>query len=505
MTHYREILRMQAGGFSQRKIAEALQLSRNTVAKTISRAREQSLNWPAIERQGLTEGQLAVQLFPQAQDATPYQQPDCDYMFGELKKTGVSLQMLWLEYCDTCRSNGRRPYMYSRYCDIYRSHLQKTKATMHIPRTPGLQVEVDWAGKCGYLKDPATGDLVPVYIFVAAMSYSQYCYAEGFMDMKLDSWILAHIHLFEFLGGVPKTLVPDNLKTGVTTPMLAEPEIQKNYQELAEHYNTFVMPARIGKPTGKPNVEASVNKFANKLLGTFRNQTFFTLEDFNEQLQAELVKFNSHQFQKKLGSRASLFAEEKDLLAPLPRTRYELALWKTATVQPSYHISVDSMFYSVPFQYISKKLDVKITRFLVEIFSGDTRVCSHKRLYGREGQYSTVKEHMPDKHQKSLDWDDERLIHWGQTYGPATESVIRKILAHYPVSQQGYRSCISLLKLPKEQEKATLEVACQKTLSYTDAPSYQTVKRIFKTLQDQPEAVGQPAETGDEHAFIRNL
>lgn len=503
MTQYREIMRMTAGMFSQRAISDALGVSRNTVATTLNRAREQQLSWEDVERQALTEDQLAAILFPKAQRESPYQALDCEYIARELRKTGVSLQMLWLEYCDRSSSSGKRPYMYSQYCELFRRYMGVTKATMHIPRKPGEQVEVDWAGKTGSLKDPGTGDIVPVYIFVAAMSYSQYCYAETFLRMDLEAWITAHLHLFEYLGGVPKTVVCDNLKTGVTKAFRAEPQIQKNYQEMAEHYNTFIMPARIKRAKDKPNTEGAVGKFANTLLGKVRNQTFFTIEEFNSVLWEYLESYNSHQFQKKMGSRATLFAEEIDLLAPLPKMRYELATWKTATVQPNYHVAVHNMYYSVPFQYISKKLQIKTTTTLVEIYDGDKRLCSHLRLAGRSGQYRTEIEHMPDGHQAYLKWDEARFIKWAAQCGPATKAVVSGILASYAIPQHGFRACLAILKLPGDDDRADLERACTKALSLSPVPSYKVVKSIFKNLKEQPETP--TAHPSEAHAFIRNL
>ncbi len=503
MTQYREIMRMGAGAFSQRAISNALGVSRNTVASTLARASERKLSWQDIEQGGLTEDQVATILFPKAKQESPYQALDFDYIAKELRKTGVSLQMLWLEYCDRCSESGKRPYMYSQYCELFRRHMRTTRATMHIPRKPGEQVEVDWAGKTGSLKDPATGDTIPVYLFVAAMAYSQYCYAEAFLMMNLEAWITAHIHLFKFLGGVPKTVVPDNLKTGVTKPFRVEPEIQKNYQEMAEHYNTFIMPARLKKARDKPNTEGAVGKFANTLLGKVRNRTFFTLEEFNEALRKELESYNSHQFQKKLGSRATLFAEEIDLLSPLPKMRYELAAWKTATVQPNYHVAVNRMYYSVPFQYISKKLQVKITTMLVEIYDGDKRICSHLRLTGRPGQYRTQIEHMPDTHQEYLKWDEARFIRWASQFGPATKDVIRNILSSYAIPQHGFRTCMAILKLPSDDRHADLERACAKALTLRQVPSFKTLKSIFKSLEDKPGP--QAAHPSEAHAFIRNI
>lgn len=505
MTKYREILRMAASGFSQRKIAEALHVSRNTVRSTLSKAGEIALDWPSIVNDGLEEDQVRKRLFPKQESQGDFFELNCPTMQKELGKTGVSLQILWSEYSDKARSMGKRPYMYSRFCDIYREYSQESRATMHIPRTPGKDVEVDWAGKTGYLKDPATGELVPVYIFVAAMSYSQYSYAEGFLSMGLDCWITAHIHLFEFLCGVPQNVIPDNLKTGITKASYYEPEIQRNYQELAEHYSTFIIPARVRRPRDKANVESAVNNVANNLLGKVRNQTFFTLDEFNLAIQEHVEVFNTHAFQKKMGSRATMFREEIDLLTPLPKLRYEMATWKIATVQPNYHISVDGMFYSVPFQYISKKLDVKVTSSLIQVFEKNKRVASHPRLWGRTGQYSTVKEHMPTKHQEALEWDEERFLTWAQKYGPATHKVIQLVIAARAIPQQSFRSCLGILKLGSNHNEEKLEAACAKVLSLTDQPNWTVVKTVFKGMSKEDEGQNKQDHPSDQHAFIRNL
>lgn len=426
-------------------------------------------------------------------------------MQKELGKTGVSLQILWSEYCDNARSMGKRPYMYSRFCDLYREYSQESRATMHISRTPGRDVEVDWAGKTGFLKDPATGDLVPVYLFVATMSYSQYSYAEGFLSMKLDPWLTAHVHLFEFLQGVPKNVIPDNLKTGVKKPSYIEAEIQRNYQELAEHYSTFIIPARVRHPRDKSNAESAVNNVANNLLGKIRNQTFFTLEEFNQAVREHIESFNTHAFQKKTGSRSTLFQEEKDLLTPLPKVRYEMAIWKIATVQSNYHISVNGMFYSVPFQYISQKLDVKVTSSLIQIFQRDKRIASHQRLWGRQGQYSTVKEHMPAKHQQALEWDENRFLSWASQYGTATHPVIQQMLQAYAIPQQSFRSCMGILHLGKNGNGVKLEKGCAKVLSLTDHPSWTLVKTLFKGSSAGSEKRKKTVHPSEQHAFIRNL
>lgn len=512
MTQYREILRMANESFSGRLIARTLSISRNTVSRTLKRSKEIGLTWPDVIKKSLEEDQVRALLFPAKESTSNYAELNFSYMEKELRKTGVTLQLLWMEYCDQARAKNKHPYMYSRFCDLYREYAQIDKVSMHIPRTPGQDVEVDWAGKTGFLKDPATGELVPVYIFVATMSYSQYAYAEGFLDQSLDSWITAHIHLFEFLSGVPKNIIPDNLKTGVKTPSFIEPDIQKNYQEMAIYYSTFIIPARVARPKDKPNVEASVRNLANNLLGKIRNDTFFTLEEFNEKLREHLNGFNSHAFQKKTGSRATLFfQEEKDLLTPLPKTKYELATWKTATIQPNYHVSVDGMFYSVPFQYSSKregnkkiKTEVKITSGLIEIFYRDKRIASHPRLFGRKGQYQTVLKHMPDKHQKFLEWNDDRFINWAKEIGPNTCLLIKQLLETHVISQQAYRSCFGILRLADQEGEDHLEAVAEKALSFHTLPSYKLVKMLSQGLKDQP-GQAKKAKPEESHAFLRNL
>ena len=506
MTQYREIIRMASAGiFNQREIAQSLKLSRNTVARTLAKARTCNLTWARIEAEDLKEDQIGALLYPPRVDEARYVTPDFETITKELRKTGVTLQMLWMEYYEANHKGDKQPYLYSRYCDLYRQHMRYSRATMRIPRTPGEQVEVDWSGKTGYLKDPTTGDLKPVYLFVAAMSYSQYCYSEGFLRMDEDSWIRAHVHLFEFLGGVPKTVVPDNLKTGVVKASRSEPVIQKNYRELAEHYGTFIMPARVARPKDKAVVEGAVGKLANNLLGKVRHRTFFTLEEFNDTLWEHVDEYNTHQFQKKLGSRSTLFAEEKDLLAQLPKTRYEIAHWKTATVQPNYHVVADGIYYSVPYQYISQKMDIKITSSLIEIFQGDKRICSHPRLRGRQGQYQTDKSHMPKNHQQYVEWDEARFIAWATPYGPATEAVVRAILNRYEIPQHGFRSCLALLKLPKAHEEEKLERACQKVLDLSLSPNYKVVKSVFRNLETDTTSTDVIVSPSESHAFIRHL
>lgn len=441
----REILRMASKGISQRSMAKALGCSRHHIAKVLKNAEIEGISWPLPD--GVTDDMLRQRLLPPSKVASDHVIPDFAFIDKEMKKSGVTLTLLWAEYCEHCRAEGKRPFMYTQFCHHYRNYRQVNKATMRLERLPGEQVEVDWAGKAAKIVNPDTGEEVPVHLFVASMSYSQYTYVEAFLDRSLASWIYAHVRMFQYFGGVPKIIVPDNLKTGVTKANWYSPTIQKNYQEMAEHYDTVILPARPLKPQDKPNVEGNVGYVTRSILARIRHMTCFTLEELNDLLWEKLESFNLGAFQKKDGSRASWFEEEKPFLLPLPKTPFQLSSWHLATVQFNYHISLDHMHYSVPYQYIKQKVQVKCTANTVEVYQDHIRIASHLRLYGRKGQYSTVKAHMPPEHQAYLEWDDKRFLAWARSIGPSTLGVVKGILDASKIKQQAFRSCMGLLKL----------------------------------------------------------
>ncbi len=313
------------------------------------------------------------------------------------------------------------------------------------------------------------------------MTYSQYAYVEAFINEKQQAWITAHIHMYQYFGGVAKILVSDNCKTAVIrNGGWYNQQVNTTYYEMAEHYGTAIIPARVRKPKDKPNVEGSVGNISTWITAALRNEQFFSLYELNKAIREKLEAFNVRLFQKKEGSRISLFlAEEQPLLAPLPATPYELAAWKKATVQFNYHISVDRMLYSVPCEYIKRKVDIRITETTVEVFFNHNRLCSHARLYGRPGQYSTIVEHMPEDHQKYLEWNGDRFRKWADKIGINTYQAIDAILTSQRVEQQSYKSCMGLLKLADKYSAERLEAACKKALSYTAAPSYKSIKTIL--------------------------
>ena len=409
MAKYREILRLSSLGFSNRNIALSVPCSRNIIAKVLKRAQELDISWTLEDNK--TDELLEGLFYPKQNDHSQKRMPDYDYIRKELLRNGVSKKLLWTEYMEECRANGDEPLMYSQFCYHIQQDEQKRRATMHISRKAGEQVEVDWAGNPAAIIDPDTGEILKAYIFVGVMTYSQYAYVEVFLDMKQTSWITAHVHMYEFFGGVARILVPDNCKTAVVhNGGWKDQQINKTYQGMAEHYGTAIISARVRTPKDKPNAEGTIGNISTWITAALRNEQIFSLAELNHAIREKLEQFNRGLFQKKEISRLDLFLEdEKPLLSPLPATRFELSDWKTATVQFNYHISVDGMLYSVPYEYIKKKVDVKLTDTTIEIFYNHNCIASHHRLKGRPGQYSTITEHMPEDHQKYLEW--KRNVH----------------------------------------------------------------------------------------------
>lgn len=483
MTNYKEILRLSGLGLAKQDIAASCQCSRNTVRNVLNAAQERGITW-ATAQESSNEALRDV-LFPGAANKPLYRMPDYEYIHQEMQKSGVTLSLLWVEYCEQCRANGDLPYQSTQFNKYYADFVHKTNATMHLEHKPGDTMQVDWAGQTAAIIDTDTGERIPGYLFIAVLPFSGYAYTEAFLDMKQEAWINAHVHAYQYFGGVTRLLVPDNLKTGVIKNTKDDTVVNKVYREMAEHYNTAILPARPRTPKDKAAVEGAVGIVSTWILAALRNQQFFSLEELNEAIWDRLYDFNHKPFQKKEGSRADAFEEEKTFLFPLPSAPFEMAVWKVATVQYNYHISLEKQNYSVPYEYIKQKVDVRLTSRTVEIFFSGNRIASHPRLHGRPNQYSTNESHMPPDHQKYLQWNGDRFLRWAEQIGPNTAIVVQHFLTMYKVEQQGYKSCMALLKLSDTYSSNRVESACSKALSFTPAPSLKSIQSILKSGQDK--------------------
>ena len=490
MTNYREILRLHSQGLSQRSIAASCGCGKSTVQRAIMLMKEQELTFPLsaeYTNERLTKLIHGTETEKESEKASShYKEPDCDYIHKEMSKSGVTLSLLWNEYCATCRQNNEIPYKYSAFCSRYRSYTMHTKATMHLERKPGEQMEVDWAGQTMEIADNITGEIIPVYIFVSVLPYSGYAYVEAFLNRTQENWITAHVNAYRYYGGVTRILISDNLKTGVTKRTKADVLLNASYQEMAEHYGTAILPTRVRKPKDKAAVEGTVGHISTWIIAALRNWKFFSVEELNEAIEDKLDELNEKPFQKRQGSRQSIFTEEESpMLLPLPEKPYELSEWKVCTVAYNYHISVGKMQYSVPHEYIRKQVDVRLTKRTIEVFLSGERIASHVRKHGNPGQYSTQTEHMPPSHREYAKWNAERFRSWARSIGQNTLVVVNAIFESRKIEQQGYRTCMALLKLSDKYSQSRLEAACTRALSYTSSPSFKTVQTILATGQDK--------------------
>jgi len=502
MTNYREILRMHSLGLKNSQIANGLGISRTTVIRVLQQAQVYGLTYTGIS--DLSDRELATVLSPQSESGrATFKKPDFDWIHREMAKPGVTLQLLWFEYCDKCRDSGETPYQITQFKKYYREYATRTKATMHLNRKPGELMEVDWAGTTATIIDDETGEAIEAYIFVAALPYSGYGYVEAFFDQTQQSWIAAHVNAFEYFGGVTRIIVPDNLKTGVTKRTKAEIILNRSYQEMAEHYGTAIIPTRVRSPKDKATVEGTVGIITTFILAAIRNQKFFTLIELNTEIRERLHKFNHKPFQRKDGSRATLFTEERQYLIQLPINAYELAEWKKATVQYNYHIQADGHYYSVPYEYIKRTVDVRLTRKVVEVFCDGSRICSHLRSYNKRDIYSTQEDHMPLNHQEYVQWNSERFRKWATKIGENTAVVVEALFAGYKVEQQGYRTCMALLKLSDQFTPERLETACGIALGYTPRPTYKAIQTILKSGRDKTSIESQSSSEASKYGFTR--
>jgi len=426
--------------------------------------------------------------------------PDFTDVHQELqKRRGVTLNLLWQEY----KEQHPDGYQYSWFCHNYRDWSGRLDVTMRHEHRAGEKLFVDYAGQTVAITDRLTGEIRKAQIFVAVLGASNYTYAEATLSQQIEDWIGSHVRAFNFFGGVPEVIVPDNLKSGVTKACRYEPDLNPTYHDLACHYQTVVLPARVRKPRDKAKAEAGVLLVERWILARLRKHTFFSLADLNQEIQKLLRVLNNKPFKKLPGSRKSRFEElDKPALKALPAAPYELAYWKKATVHLDYHVEVDGHYYSVPYTLVKKQLDIRYSKNTVECFHSGKRVASHARS-DQQGRHTTVKEHMPLKHQKYMEWTPERFKRWAGTIGPETLCFTETLLVQRTHPQQAYRSLLGILSLGKSYGDTRLEAACKRAL-YINSLSYRSVASILKSGLDHkplPEPIGD--KTTAEHSNIR--
>jgi transposase len=392
----------------------------------------------------------------------------------------VTLTLLWHEY-KVAFPDG---YQYSWFCDQYRAWSAKLDVVMRQEHRAGEKLFVDYAGQTVEVVDRRTGEIRAAQIFVAVFGASSYTYAEATWTQQLPDWIGAHVRAFSFFGGTSELLVPDNLRSGVSKAHRYEPDLNPTYQDLASHYGVAVLPARVRKPRDKAKAEAGVLLVERWILAALRNRTFFSLEEVNREIARLLERLNTRPFKKLPASRRALFDQlDRPALRPLPAQPYEFAEWKKVRVNIDYHVEVDGHYYSVPYQLVRKSLEARYSERTVECFHKGQRVASHVRSH-LKGRHTTVVEHMPTSHRSYAEWTPQRLIRWAEKTGPAIAGVVQTILERRAHPQQGFRSCLGIMRLGKSFGEQRLEAACRRALTL-GACSYKSIESILRQGLDR--------------------
>lgn len=498
MRQLRQMLRLAHDGVSAREIGRTLGVARTTVQDNLKRAAAAGLAWPLDAE--ITDALIEQRLFARG-GARPglrrREEPDWRALMREAKRPGVNLMVLWEEY----REAHPDGYGYSRFCDLFREFERRLSPVMRQHHAAGDKLFVDYSGKKVPIVDPVTGVVHEAEIFVAVLGASSLTYAEATWTQTLPDWIGAHVRLFRFLGGVPRLVVPDNLKSGIHKASFYDPELNRSYGMMAAHYGVGIMPARPRKPRDKAKVEAGVRFAQTYILGRLRRQTFFSLAECNAAIAGVLERINAHVMRRLGVSRRELFESvERSALRPLPATDYEYAEWRFARVNLDYHVEAAGFFYSVPYALIREQVDVRLTARTVEVFNRGQRVAAHPRRYGGP-RHGTDPGHMPSAHRRYAEWTPDRFRRWARSIGPETEGLVLAVLAHRPHPEQGFRSCLGILRLFRGLDPARAEAVAARAVAI-GALNYKSVASILANKLDRAPRQTENATVID-HANIR--
>lgn len=463
---------------SLRDIARSLNIGTTSVSDYLARARAAEVEWPLPE--DMSEEDLFNKLFLPSKNTTQKRPlPDWEWVYQELRKKGVTLQLLWREY----REIHPTGLSYTQFCERYRAYTKATTPVMRQIHKGGEKTFVDYAGMTVPWIDLKTGEIHEAQIFVGSLGASQFTFVEATATQSIPDWIQSHIRMWEFFGGVSEIVVPDNLKSGVTKAHRYDPDINVNYQHVGEHYGFAIVPARVAEPKDKAKVENAVGCIERQILASMRHMTFVSIAEINAAIKPRLIEFLQKSFQKMKMSRQSLFeAVDKPFLKPLPPEKYQYAEWKHAKVHIDYHFLFDDHYYSVPYKHIHHEVEVRATATSVECFYQGKRIASHVRSHFKY-KHSTLKEHMPPAHRAQAEWTPERMKRWANKIGPNTMKFIERLIASRAFPEQSYRTCLGVLRLGSRYGEDRLEKACAIACE-SGITRYQQIEAILKNKID---------------------
>lgn len=502
------ILELRGQALSRRRIASTRHMSMSSVCEVFDIAEERGIGWEDVA--DMPEDDVYRLLFPdRSVHESVFEEPDWDYIHKEMARVGVNLRLLHDEYVESCRRDGKVFMGYTKFCEGYGNHVVANSLTKRIEHKAGVSCEVDWSGPTlgRGLVDPMTGEVSRIYLFVGVLPFSQKAYFEPTLDMKERTWLRCHVHMFEFWGGVPERTVCDNLKAGVVKhPREGDIVLNDAYEALGEHYMTAVMPAQVKKPKQKASAEGTVKDAATWVIAELRDRAFTQFDEAVLAVRECLGTYNAHPFQKREGSRDSVFSEaEADQLRPLPAVRYDVAEWVyNRSVNLDFHVVYARNRYSVPYRYAGRKVDLRVGESTIGIYHAGERIATHKLLppYSRNA-YSTDPAHMPESFARP-EWDDVRIRRWAKSVGPNCDAVVGRIFDRVKLKEQAYNPALSVLNLSEKYGAERLEAACAHALPRLTSPRYKHIKAILESSLDQAGARSH-GNDGDDgpHGHVR--
>lgn len=475
MRKTKEILRLRwSAGLTVRETARSVGVSTGVVDKAVSRARSSGLSWEQVSE--LDDRDLEARLYGTGSKVGASRaQPDPLYMHQELRRVGVTLELLHLEYL----SEHPDGYRYTAFCEVYRRWLGRKPVWMRQDHKAGDKTFVDYSGKKPRFIDATTGEVIETELFVGVLGASSYTYAEATRTQRIEDWLGSHVRMVEYFGGVTTMYVPDQLRSAVQSPCRYEPVVTRSYSQWAQHYGTAVVPARPGKPRDKAKVEVGVQVAQRWILARLRNETFFSLEALNARISELLAELNARPMRTYGGaSRRELFERlDQPALRALKETRFEIAEWGDAGINGDYHFEQSKHWYSVPYTLYGERVETRVTATTVEAFYRGKRMAAHVRD-DTPYKHTTDPSHMPVQHQHHVGGVDSVLA-WAGTVGAHAVAMVNAIITANPIREQGYRSARGLQRIGQKFGPERTEAACARALQF-GARSYKPVERILR-------------------------
>lgn len=501
MRKIRDVLRLNAAGMGTRQIGRCLGISRDSAKDYLARASAAKLTWPLPN--DMDDKALEDTLFPKPPNMGTgimrKPEPDYNYIHEQLKRKDATLEVLHKEFLQNHPDGISYPLM----CARYRDHKKLLRRYLRKAYKAGEIVFVDYSGRTVSIYDPKTKEFHKAQIFVGVLAASNYTFAEATWTQKIPDWINSHNNMFAYFGGVPSQVTPDNLKSAVTRPSHGEAQIQETYQDMARHYGTVIIPARVKKPKDKAKAEFGVLLVQRWILFRLRNQKFTSLGELNKAIKTLLIDLNNRPFQKLPGSRRSAFEIiDRPALKPLPFNRYDYVKFFKVRAGADYHVLVEGHCYSVPHKYAHKVLDVRVTAKAVEVLHKGARIASHV-ISQEAGGKTTLDDHMPPNHRGYARWNADRDLRTAETIGPSMTKFMAGVFENCPQNDGKYRQSNAFKALRQEFDPQIIEQAAQIAVDRELTKKISTLQSLIKNGHCGKKPADELAEADFDHKFVR--